>query len=519
MMMPAHCPGHIGWPPARWVLLAAAIPALWACNARRLVKPQPAPSQTFSELYKQAVNRNIDIVFEVDNSVSMQPEQANLATNFPAFINILKKVPGGLPNVHIAVVTSNMGAGAFSSQIMGCENPDNGSFVDQSRFATDPVCATAKLNAGQHFIESLNGGAQNNFGGNITDVFRCIAQVGTDGCGFEDHLESVRAALGDETGNPGHDIPVRPIPPNNEGFLRSDAYLAVILITNEEECSSAPDNVLYDSTNNAPAALGPLLDRCFAHTDICDGQRVINYVNAGTPVGPFQNCVSDETTFNSDPTHGAIPVQFYIDYFNHLKSDSSKILLSGIIAPPGPYSLVLVPDQQGGMVLAQGNSCTGAAGVFGQPTPRLTKFFGAFPPQQVVTTSICDQSFAAAMQRIAEAISTRIGSPCVVGKVLDANGAVWTPTATTLPDCVVIDHQTNASGVVVDTTLPPCPVSQTTGTTACWHLDAGGMTCPGDFAMGFSRPGAALPTDLNSSISCSVLACPPAGTANPPPGC
>ena len=171
-------------------------------------------------------------------------------------------------------------------------------------------------------------------------------------------------------------------------------------------------------------------------------------------------------------------------------------------------------------MLIQGNSCTGAAGVFGQSTPRLTKFFGAFPPQQVVTTSICDQSFAAAMQRIAQAISTKIGSPCVNGKVLDANGAVWSPTATTLPDCVVIDHLTNASGGVVDTTLPPCPVGQTTGATACWHLDAGvAPTCAGNFVMGFNRPGAAPPTDLNSSVSCSVLACPPAGTANPPLGC
>jgi hypothetical protein len=481
----------------RWAALEITLLAVWACNTHQLVAPVPEVSRTDKNIFQQAINRKIDIVFEVDNSVSMEPEQANLVANFPAFINVLKNLPGGLPDVHIGVVTSNMGAGASSADVPGCQAPDNGVFVDHVIAATDPICTTATLNAGQHFIESLNAGTQNNFTGDISDVFRCLAQVGTTGCGFEDHLEAVRAALGDSAGDPAHDIPIRPVPANNAGFLRDDAYLAIVFITNEEECSSPPDSVLFDP--NGPAALGPLLARCFSHTDVCDGQPVINYVQAGTAAGPFQNCVPDETTFNGDPRHAPIPIQFYADYLKARKSDSTRLLLSGIIAPASPYSLVVVPDGQGGTMVAQGDSCTGAAGVFGQPTPRWSKFFSSFDAKQTITTSICDQSFANAMQLIAQQLGRLLGSPCIAGQVLSVSGPKG-PRA----DCSVIDHTTNAAGVQVDTALASCVDNGSVP--PCWTLAAGTATqCPGQQLMQFLRPtNQAPPVDLNSTVECSI---------------
>jgi hypothetical protein len=467
------------WRVARWVGFLAGIPALCACSSDPLVVPMPHVEAMGGHIFRLPINRKFDILFEVDNSVSMAPEQANLAANFPSFIKILENLPGGLPDVHIGVITSDMGAGASSADVQGCERPDNGGFIDKARAATDPVCATALLNAGEHFIASTNGGTQNNFAGDISDVFRCLAEVGTTGCGFEDHLESVRAALGDPVGAPAHDIPIRAVPTNNTGFLRPDAYLAVILITNEEECSSPPDSALFDP--NASATLGPLSARCFSHTDICDGQRVINYVQAGNAVGPFNNCSADDTTFNADPKHGAIPVPFYVDYIKKLKASPDQVLTSGIIAPAAPYTLVSVPDGQGGTMLGQGASCIGAAGVFGQPTPRLTEFFGAFGPGNAITTSICDQSFAAAMTLIANRLDQLTASPCVAN-VLDVMG----PNGSR-PDCTVVDHTINAQGLPVDTPLASCVDN---GNQApCWSLVPGtGTQCPGQQIMQLMRP-------------------------------
>ena len=53
------------------------------------------------------VNRDLDILFLIDDSPSMADKQNNLAANFPNFINVLNTIEGGLPNVHIGVVFTN----------------------------------------------------------------------------------------------------------------------------------------------------------------------------------------------------------------------------------------------------------------------------------------------------------------------------------------------------------------------------------------------------------------------------
>src|SRR5262245_40053911 len=57
-----------------------------------------------------SINRNVDILFLIDDSSSMRLLQDNLIRNFPTFITRLQDPPG-LPNVHIAVASQDMGAG------------------------------------------------------------------------------------------------------------------------------------------------------------------------------------------------------------------------------------------------------------------------------------------------------------------------------------------------------------------------------------------------------------------------
>ena len=56
-------------------------------------------------------NRNVDMLFLIDDSAFMRLPQMNLERNFPAFVAALDALPGGRPNLHIAVVSSDMGAG------------------------------------------------------------------------------------------------------------------------------------------------------------------------------------------------------------------------------------------------------------------------------------------------------------------------------------------------------------------------------------------------------------------------
>src|SRR5262245_42834079 len=51
--------------------------------------------------------RDVDLLFMIDNSSSTRLLQTNLLNNFPTFITTLQNQTQGLPNIHIAVITSD----------------------------------------------------------------------------------------------------------------------------------------------------------------------------------------------------------------------------------------------------------------------------------------------------------------------------------------------------------------------------------------------------------------------------
>jgi len=224
------------WRRCRWFALGAALPVLWACNARRLEAPMGRPVRNTNYVFQETLNQDIDILFMVDNSLSMQPLISKLTQNFPAFMQVLEQSPQGLPNVHIAVVSSDMGAGQWTGIPQCAVGGDGGSFQDQiGAGTTEPggmVCTSSGLDPGQHFISNFNGVANYDTTLGIEHVFGCIASLGDHGCGFEHQLQSVVRALNADG---------KGLPANNAGFLRPPAYLAIVLLTNEDDCSSVND--------------------------------------------------------------------------------------------------------------------------------------------------------------------------------------------------------------------------------------------------------------------------------------
>jgi hypothetical protein len=494
-------PHWLNWRAARWVALAAAIPALWACNNRSLEAPVPKPQETFNDLFQQQVNRKIDILFMIDNSSSMTALQNKLTAQFPVFTNVLKGLPGGLPDVHIAVISSSMGAGQEQG-IAGC--PVGG---DAGKFQTQPLgptCAMASLNAGQTFIQNIGG--QANYTGDISDVFSCIALLGQSGCGFEHQFASVLRALGADGAA---------APATNNDFLRPDAYLAVILITNEDDCSAPPNTTLFNQNSQLVSdPLGPLASyRCNEFGHLCGGKAPPRLSMMGQKVDLTGTCVSAEDG-------RLLRVADVVTNLKKVKTNPANVLVAAIAGPPAPYIVDTVAPQ-----LDDGtnwwpeieHSCTAPDGTYGDPAIRINEWVQAFQGNGVFE-QICNMSFQPSLQVIANLIGKKIGSPCVNGKILDTKGNLWAGTAT--PDCTVIDHATNDQGVVVDSPLPQCAGNAMTSTTACWYIQDGSATaCMGEHVVGFVRPGAAVSTTLNSSVSCSVRACPPAGTPGRPADC
>src|SRR5262245_29508084 len=64
----------------------------------------------------------LDLLFMVDNSNSMREEQANLTSNFPAFLTAL----GSASDVHVGVVSSDMGSAGYPVTTCGTLSGDDG---------------------------------------------------------------------------------------------------------------------------------------------------------------------------------------------------------------------------------------------------------------------------------------------------------------------------------------------------------------------------------------------------------
>ena len=83
-------------------LLGVAV--LAGCPDRTISEVNPQQGRVEYKDIPVTVNRDVDILFVIDDSPSMHDKQTNLKANFPNFINVLNTIQGGLPDVHIGVV-------------------------------------------------------------------------------------------------------------------------------------------------------------------------------------------------------------------------------------------------------------------------------------------------------------------------------------------------------------------------------------------------------------------------------
>jgi len=361
---------------------ALAIGGLLAgCINREVAEVEPNQEKEQFKDIPVEINRDIDILFVVDNSGSMAEEQASLQQNFNRFVNVLSNIEGGRPNLHMGVISTDVGAGAF--QISGCSGSgDNGGLQNAPRNAG---CSPP---AGQFIsdIANADGTRQQNYTGDLVDTFGCIARLGIDGCGFEQPLESARRALNG-------------INAQNAGFLRPNAFLAVIFITDEDDCSTENTQMFDTTQNSIDEPLGPLSSfRCF------DFGVTYNPDNPRA-TGAKTDCVPRE---DSEYMFG---VQEYIDFFKDLKEDPSMVIVAGIIGNPTP--VIVGTDMNGNPKLEP--SCQSASGT-ADPGVRMKVFLDAFPQRNTVTT-ICNEDLSDALTVIAELLRKVIGSPCLEGNI------------------------------------------------------------------------------------------------------
>jgi len=210
----------------------------------------------------------VDILFVIDDSGSMAEEQTNLAQNFPGFIDLLEayRTTNGTQLDYRVGITSTSRANftyvATMTQKMGgsqctpgstCSNPANtcecvalgctectedcpANCFCEPAGTTAPVTSTCNgedgaLIAPTGYTEPWIQGP----GDHVSGAFSETAQLGTGGCGNEMPLYAAEHAL-----SQGYmSAPTGP----NFGFLRQNSLLMLIILTDEDDCSTDADRV------------------------------------------------------------------------------------------------------------------------------------------------------------------------------------------------------------------------------------------------------------------------------------
>ena len=359
-----------------------------------------------------------------------------------------------------------------------------------------PSCVRSTLEPGAAYISNIDGIA--NYTGSLADVLSCIMPLGETGCIFDQQLGSIARALGADGS---------PAPAGNAGFLRSSADLAIIILSNADDCSPRPRVDLYSlngGPDNISNALGPMARyRCNEFGHLCldpsgDPQRLIPPPETaptdaqGTPSAPTLALTECESL---DEDGLLTPVSTLVSGIKALKAHpDSQIFVGAIVAPPTPYTVDWVAPV-GGQNLRPGElwpqverSCGSSDGSSGEPAVRVAQLVRRFGDHGV-STSICDSSasYASLLSGLATKIGDHLqrgGDPATTsgagGSGADGTGAGG--TGPTVGDAGAVGP-TGAGGT-----------TGITGTGASGHIGAGGNSrsglMPGGCDVGSSGPSA-----------------------------
>jgi hypothetical protein len=450
------------------------LPALLGACSSSSSAPAPAPSDGGQLVtFPHPSIRDVDLLFVIDDAPGMAPAQARLLAGVKSFTDTLKGAPAGYPNLHLAVISSDLGAAA--STFAGCRvGGDRGVFQTTPRGA----CAATGLPAGQRFISIVDGQPSTDPSKSLGDVLACLLPLGDSGCAFPHPLAAVLRALGADG---------MPPPEENAGFLRPGAFLSIVLLTNQDDCSAPADSTLFDPTSKYVSdALGPLTSfRCAEYGLSCGG------------VAPPRTKATELTGCQSAEDGRLLRVADVVARLKLLKADPNRILVAALSGPAAPVTV-----QLGAPGLAEDPSpwpslapaCAGGDGVAARPAVRVEQWVYAFGHNGVLE-SVCGDDLGPALTHVAQSILDVLGPPCLDG-----------PIATTMgprgarPDCTITDYAGDAGG----TSLPSCV--DTGDVAPCWTLTDDAV-CPGGKLLGFEAlPGAPSGTTpgRDSSVQCHV---------------
>ena len=212
----------------------------------------------------------------------------------------------------------------------------------------------------------------------------CLATLGTEGCGWGQHFAAVRRALTAQAEG------------ENAGFLRGGSLLAIVIVSDQDDCSIRTDRRDATDIFNTQNDMGPTDLRCFNHPDYLE------------------------------------PVETFVGSLLALRPAQDLVVAAVVGIPPSARQVCTLGDMgesdyrcvldQSGMqeVIDESPECQGGCLVTSCYSDELGK---AFPPRRIVELvrqvdqaggagileTVCDPPYAGAFTAIGRAVAARIG--------------------------------------------------------------------------------------------------------------
>ncbi len=258
-----------------WLVLAAAAAAALSnsCLNRPVTPSEPETSNRFVDQIRYTTVDKIDLLFVVDNSVSMADKQQILKRAVPSMLKRLVDPPcvdasfasepamaaepacragfqrefEPIADIHIGVITSSLGSRGSGGCAPENGNPDDrglllpsvrpglSSWNSSGFLLWDPKAKYAP--AGTADLEQLSA-----------DFSAMIESVHDDGCGYESSLEAwyrflidpepaLAVRIDPTTGQSVPDGVDQDVLAQRAAFLRPDSLLGIVMLTDEDDCS------------------------------------------------------------------------------------------------------------------------------------------------------------------------------------------------------------------------------------------------------------------------------------------
>lgn len=354
------------------------------------VSLEEAPSTHSTRTVAQvmpAESKAVDILFVIDNSRSMTDEQEQLGIWSSELFDVLGSTSGELPDLHIGVISSSVAIPGLT----GCETGGDGNFY----------VGTAVLKE-KKFIRDVAGplGRERNYDGALTATFAKMARVGSGGCGFEQPFKAARLALSGYT-------------TGSQGFLRADALLLVVFVTDEDDCSATSAALFADPYADACSELGTITSyRCFEHGVRChDGK-------GSRAFGERRYCRPDETAEYVESVSG------FADGLKRLKKHPGQVIVAGIYGKPNNIRAIVDERIEAYQTPRLADVCGSSSGVEGTgatPAVRMNALMAQFGGR-ASHSSICEDQLSWAMRDVGlvtRAVATR--SHCLRGALIDVD--------------------------------------------------------------------------------------------------